>query len=62
MDIRKNYLICSKKADIVLEHDGALNPIETKKISTLVRRAIVCMKPGFCVIDRDNYIVSLWMI
>lgn len=24
--------------------------------------AVICMKPEFCVIDRDNYIVPVWMI
>lgn len=24
--------------------------------------AVVCMKPGLGAIDRDNYIVPIWMI
>lgn len=70
----------AKEIDIVLEHDGVLNPIEIKKTSnpgtelTKVFRlldksstprgkgAVVCMKPGLSAIDRDNYIVPIWMI
>ena len=70
----------TKEIDIVLEHDGVLNPIEIKKTSNpgtelikvfgLLDRsstprskgAVVCMKPGLGAIDRDNYIVPIWMI
>lgn len=92
-EIRKTYLNCGKEPymyyyrdkdvkeiDIVLEHDGVLNPIEIKKTSnpgtelTKVfglldksstprsKGAVVCMKPGLGAIDRDNYIVPVWMI
>ncbi|MCQ2554765.1 MAG: ATP-binding protein [Clostridia bacterium] len=70
----------AKEIDIVLEHDGILNPIEIKKSSNpgfeltrvlgvldkggVPRRsgAIVCMKPSLGAIDRNNYIVPVWMI
>lgn len=70
----------AKEIDIVLEHDGVLNPIEIKKTSnpgtelTKVfelldksstprsKGVIICMKPGLGAIDRDNYIVPIWMI
>lgn len=70
----------AKEIDIVLEHDGVLNPIEIKKTSnpgtelTKVfglldksstprgKGAVVCMKPDLSAIDRDNYIVPIWMI
>ncbi|MBQ6889026.1 MAG: ATP-binding protein [Lachnospiraceae bacterium] len=70
----------AKEIDIVLEHDGVLNPIEIKKTSNpgaelikvfdLLDRAstprskgaVICMKPGLSAIDRDNYIVPIWMI
>lgn len=70
----------AKEINIVLEHDGVLNPIEIKKTSnpgtelTKVfelldksstprsKGAIICMKPGLGAIDRDNYIVPIWMI
>lgn len=70
----------AKEIDIVLEHDGFLNPIEIKKSSNpgseLVKvfslldkastprskGAILCMKPELGAIDRDNYIVPIWMI
>ena len=92
-EIAKNYWNCgmepymyyyrdkdAKEIDIVLEHDGVLNPIEIKKTSnpgtelTKVfelldksstprsKGAIICMKPGLGAIDRDNYIVPIWMI
>ena len=92
-EIRKTYLNCgkepymyyyrdkdAKEIDIVLEHDGVLNPIEIKKTSNpgteLIKvfslldksstprskGAVICMKPGFGAIDRDNYIVPIWMI
>jgi len=70
----------AKEIDIVLEHDGVLNPIEIKKTSNpgseltkvfhLLDRAstkrgvgaIVCMKPTLGALDRDTYIVPIWMI
>ena len=92
-EIAKTYLNCgkepfmyyyrdkdAKEIDIVIEHDGVLNPIEIKKISNpgteltkvfaLLDRAsvlrdkgaVICMKPEFGAIDRDNYIVPVWMI
>lgn len=92
-EIRKTYLNCgkepylyyyrdkdAKEIDIVLEHDGVLNPIEIKKTSNpgteLIKvfdlldksstprskGAVICMKPGLSAIDRDNYIVPIWMI
>lgn len=92
-EIAKSYLNCgqepfmyyyrdkdAKEIDIVLEHDGVLNPIEIKKTSnpgselTKVfalldkasvprsKGAIICMKPSLGAIDRDNYIVPVWMI
>lgn len=92
-EIRKSYLNCgktpymyyyrdkdAKEIDLVLEHDGILNPIEIKKTSnpgtelikvfglldqsSVPRKkgAVICMKPGFGAIDRDNYIVPVWMI
>ena len=92
-EIMKTYLSCGMEAfmyyyrdkdareiDIVLEHDGVLNPIEIKKSANpgpeLVRvfklldkastprskGAILCMKQELSAIDRDNYIVPIWMI
>lgn len=92
-EIMKTYLNCgrepylyyyrdkdAKEIDIVLEHDGVLNPIEIKKTSNpgtelikvfgLLDRsstprskgAVICMKPELSAIDRDNYIVPVWMI
>ncbi len=92
-EIRKTYLNCGKdpymyyyrdkdarEIDIILEHDGVLNPIEIKKSanpgSELIKvfklldkssakrskGAIVCMKPELSAIDRENYIVPVWMI
>jgi len=92
-EIRKTYMNCgknpymyyyrdkdAKEINIVLEHDGILNPIEIKKTSnpgtelTKVFRlldkastprskgAVVCMKPALGAIDRDNYIIPVWMI
>lgn len=70
----------AKEIDIVLEHDGVLNPIEIKKSSNpgtkLVKvfdlldkastprskGAVICMKPELSAIDRENYIVPVWMI
>ena len=69
-----------KEIDVVLEHDGVLNPIEIKKTSNpgteltkvfgLLDRAsvprskgaVICMKPQIGAIDRDNYIVPVWVI
>lgn len=92
-EIRKTYLNCGKEPylyyyrdkdareiDIVLEHDGILNPIEIKKTANpgtelvkvfeLLDKAstprakgvVICMKPGLSAIDRDNYIVPVWII
>jgi hypothetical protein len=92
-EIMKTYLNCgkepylyyyrdkdAKEIDIVLEHDGVLNPIEIKKTSnpgtelTKVfhlldksstprsKGAVICMKPALGAIDRENYIVPVWMI
>ena len=92
-EINKTYLNCGKEPylyyyrdkdareiDIVLEHDGVLNPIEIKKTANpgteltkvfdLLNKAsvprskgaILCMKPELSAIDRDNYIVPIWMI
>lgn len=70
----------TKEIDIILEHDGVLNPIEIKKSanqgSELVKvfglldnasiprskGAVICMKPELSVIDRENYIVPVWVI
>lgn len=70
----------AKEIDVILEHDGVLNPIEIKKTSnpgtelTKVfalldkastprsKGAVICMKPELGAIDRDNYIVPVWMI
>ncbi|MDY2789883.1 MAG: ATP-binding protein [Lachnospiraceae bacterium] len=92
-EIRKTYLNSGKEPfmyyyrdkdareiDVVLEHDGVLNPIEIKKSSNpgseLVKvfglldksstprskGAVLCMKPELTAIDRDNYVVPIWMI
>ncbi len=92
-EIRKTYLNCgiepylyyyrdkdAKEIDIVIEHDGVLNPIEIKKTSnpgselTKVfklldkasvprsKGAVVCMKQELGAIDRENYIVPIWLI
>ena len=92
-EIMKTYLNCgkepymyyyrdkdAKEIDIVLEHDGVLNPIEIKKTSNpgteLIKvfnlldksstprskGAVICMKPELSAIDRDNYIVPVWVI
>lgn len=92
-EIMKTYLNCgkepflyyyrdkdAKEIDIVLEHDGVLNPIEIKKTSNprteLIKvfelldgsstprskGAVICMKPDLGVVDRDNFIVPIWMI
>ena len=70
----------AKEIDIVIEHDGVLNPIEIKKTanpgSELVKvfdlldrsstprekGAVLCLKPELSAIDRENYIVPIWMI
>ena len=70
----------AKEIDLVLEHDGVLNPIEIKKTSnpgtelTKVfalldksstprsKGAVICMKPELGAINRDNYIIPVWMI
>lgn len=70
----------AKEIDMILEHDGVLNPIEIKKTSnpgTELTRvfkvldkastprekgAIICMKPELGAVDRDNYVVPVWMI
>ena len=92
-EIMKTYLNCgrepylyyyrdkdAKEIDIILEHDGIINPIEIKKTSNpgteLIKvfnlldksstprskGAVICMKPDLSAIDRDNYIVPVWMI
>lgn len=92
-EIRKTYVNCglepylyyyrdkdAREIDIVLEHDGVLNPIEIKKSSNpgteltrvfalldkaSVQRgkgAVLCMKPKLSAIDRENYVVPIWMI
>ena len=92
-EVAKSYLNCgaepymyyyrdkdAKEIDIVLEHDGILNPVEIKKTSNpgseLTRvfavldkgsykrgnGAILCMKPELSAIDRNNFIVPIWMI
>lgn len=92
-EIVKTYLNCGKEPylyyyrdkdareiDLVLEHDGVLNPIEIKKTANpgaelikvfdLLDRsstprskgAVICMKMGLSAIDRDHYIVPIWMI
>lgn len=92
-EIMKTYLNCgrepylyyyrdkdAKEIDIILEHDGIINPIEIKKTSNpgteLIKvfslldksstprskGAVICMKPDLSAIDKDNYIVPVWMI
>lgn len=92
-EIMKTYLNCgrepylyyyrdkdAKEINIILEHDGVLNPIEIKKTSNpgteLIKvfdlldksstprskGAVICMKLGLSAIDRDNYIIPVWMI
>lgn len=70
----------AKEIDLVLEHDGVLNPIEIKKTSNpgpetvkafklldqastpRAQGAVLCMKPDLSAIDRENYIIPIWMI
>lgn len=70
----------AKEIDIILEHDGVLNPIEIKKSANpgteliktfeLLDRAsvprshgaVICMKPTLTAIDRNNFVVPVWMI
>lgn len=70
----------AKEIDIILEHDGVLNPMEVKKSSNpgpelikafhLLDRsstprskgAVICMKPELSMLDRENFIVPVWMI
>ena len=70
----------AKEIDVILEHDGVLNPVEIKKTANpgaksiktfhLLDRAsvprskgaVICMSPKLSAIDRDNYIVPVWMI
>ena len=92
-EIRKTYLNCgkepymyyyrdkdNKEIDIIMEHDGVLNPVEIKKTSNpgteLIKvfgildkasvprskGAVLCMKPNLSAIDKDNYIIPIWMI
>ena len=92
-EIRKSYLNSGQEAfiyyyrdkdakeiDIILEHDGVLNPIEIKKSANpapeLVKvfglldktsafrskGAVICMKPELSALDRENYIVPVWVI
>lgn len=92
-EIRKTYLGCgkepylyyyrdkdAKEIDLILEHDGVLNPIEIKKTAnpgtelTKVfqlldkastprsKGAVICMKPALGALDKDNYIIPVWMI
>ena len=70
----------AKEIDLILEHDGVINPIEIKKTSNpgkeltkvfnllknssvpCSKGAIICMKPNLSFIDRNNFIVPVWMI
>lgn len=70
----------AKEIDVIIEHDGVINPIEIKKTSNpgteLIKQfrlldnastnrsygAVVCMKPEMSAIDRNNFIVPIWMI
>lgn len=92
-EIMKSYLNCGKEPylyyyrdkdareiDVVLEHDGMLNPVEIKKTSNpgteLVKvfelldkasvarskGAVICMKPELGVVDRENYVVPVWVV
>lgn len=92
-EIMKSYLNCGKEPylyyyrdkdareiDVVLEHDGMLNPVEIKKTSNpgteLVKvfesldkasvarskGAVICMKLELGAVDRDNYVVPVWVV
>lgn len=92
-EIMKSYLNCGKEPylyyyrdkdareiDVVLEHDGMLNPVEIKKTSNpgteLVKvfelldkasvarskGAVICMKPELGAVDRENYVVPVWVV
>lgn len=70
----------AKEIDIILEHDGVINPIEIKKTANpraeLInvfhlldkssvprdKGAVLCMKQDLSAIDKDNYIIPIWMI
>ncbi len=70
----------AKEIDIILEHDGVLDPIEIKKTANpgteLIKvfhlldksstprgkGAVICMKPVLGAIDRDHYVIPVWMI
>lgn len=69
-----------KEIDLLLEHDGVINPVEIKKTanpgSELVKvfslidksgtprskGAVVCLKPELTAIDRENYVVPVWLL
>lgn len=93
-EIAKTYLNCGqepfiyyyrdkdcKEIDLILEHDGVINPIEIKKTANprtelarvfavldkggSVNRSkggIICMKSQLSAVDKDNYIIPVWMI
>ncbi|MGN1383193.1 MAG: ATP-binding protein [Eubacterium sp.] len=92
-ELAKTYLNCgripymyyyrdkdAREIDVILEHDGVLNPLEIKKSSNprpeviktfslldkadtpRSKGAVLCMKAELSAIDRDNYIVPVWMI
>lgn len=92
-EIMKSYLNCGKEPylyyyrdkdareiDVVLEHDGMLNPVEIKKTfnpgTELVKvfelldkasvarskGAVICMKPELGAVDRENYVVPVWVV
>lgn len=70
----------AKEIDLILEHDGVLNPLEIKKTSNpgteLVKvfhlldksstprskGGVICMKSDLGAIDRENYIIPIWLI
>ena len=70
----------AKEIDLILEHDGVINPIEIKKTSNPSKEltkvfdllknssvpcskgAIICMKSDLSFIDRNNFIIPVWMI
>lgn len=35
---------------------------KTTMLQKLMKGAVICMKPDLSAIDRDNYIVPIWMI